>query len=281
MQGCVAAKRDATRLVIGVEVESATVEWSLGSYERIGEQILPAAEAVVERAAPAEGERLVDLGCGTGNGALLAAERGAAVTGVDPAQRLLDVAAARAAERGLAADFVLGEAASIPLDDASADILISVFGAIFASDAKAAAVEMTRVLAPDGRIVLSAWIPEGTLFAAIKMRREALAAPDGESAGPPPFAWHEPEPLGDLFGELGLTVSTEEETIAFEAPSAREFAEYEFQHHPMWIKAREQLSPEQAEQLKDRGLLVYEEGNEDPDAFRITSRYIVAEIRRR
>jgi hypothetical protein len=78
-----------------------------------------------------------------------------------------------------------------------------------------------------------------------------------------------------------LTVSTEEETIAFEAPSAREFAEYEFKHHPMWIKAREQLTPEQAEQLKDRGLLVYEEGNEDPDAFRITSRYLLAEIRRR
>jgi SAM-dependent methyltransferase len=255
------------------------MEWGQGNYERVAEQLLPAAEVVVEKAAPAEGERVVDVGCGTGNGALLAAERGARVTGVDPAQRLLDVAATEAAERGLDADFVLGEAASIPLDDDSADIVISVFGVIFAPDPQAAAAEIARVLTPAGRIVLSAWIPEGTLFAAIKIRREALAAVSNEPAGPPPFAWHEADALGELFGEHGLSVSMEEETIAFEAPSAREFAEADFQNHPMWIKAREQLGPERAEELRDRGLLIYEEGNEDPEGFRTTSRYVVAELR--
>lgn len=71
-----------------------------------------------------------------------------------------------------------------------------------------------------------------------------------------------------------------QETIAFEAPSAREFAEFEFQNHPMWIKTREQLGAERVEELRDHGMLIYEEGNEDPAAFRITSRYVVAEIRR-
>jgi len=93
------------------------MEWGAGRYERIAEQLLPAAEVVVEQAAPREGESVVDIGCGTGNAALLAADRGATVTGVDPAQRLLDVAAATAAERGLDATFRLGEAADIPLDD--------------------------------------------------------------------------------------------------------------------------------------------------------------------
>jgi SAM-dependent methyltransferase len=256
------------------------MEWGLGHYERVAEELLPVAEAVVERAAPMEGERVVDVGCGTGNAALLAAERGAKVTGVDPAQRLLDVAAARFSERGFTGDFVIGEGASMPLDDASADLAISVFGVIFAPDAAAAAAEMVRVLAPGGRIVLSAWIPEGALFAAIKIRREALAAVSDEPASPPPFPWHEADALGELFSEHGLSVSMDEQTIALEAPSAREFAEAEFQYHPMWIKAREQLGPERAEELRDRGLLIYEKGNEDPSAFRITSRYVVAEITR-
>ena len=254
------------------------MEWSAGQYEVIAEQLLPAAEVVVEKAAPADGERVVDVGCGTGNGALLAAERGAKVTGVDPAQRLIDVAAAQAAERGLDADFVLGDAASIPLPDDSADVLLSIFGLIFAPDPQAAAAEAARVLAPGGRIVISAWIPEGTIFKAVRTRREALAAIADEPAGQPPLAWHEPGKLGELFGALGLSVSMEEQTIAFEATSAREFAEEEFEHHPMWVAAREKLGPQRAEELRDRGLLIYEEGNEDPSAFRVTSRYVVAEI---
>ena len=73
----------------------STFDWGLGRYEDTAAQLEPAARAVVERAAPAAGEHVVDVGCGTGNAALLAAERGARVTGVDPAPRLLDVARER------------------------------------------------------------------------------------------------------------------------------------------------------------------------------------------
>jgi SAM-dependent methyltransferase len=257
------------------------MEWGQGRYERIAEQVLPAAEAVVDRAAPREGEHVVDVGCGTGNAALLAAERGARVTGVDPAQRLLDVAAAAAAERGLDASFVLGEAASMPIPDESADAVISVFGSIFAPDAKAAATEMARVMAPAGRIVQSAWIPAGALFEAIKERRALVAEANGEPAGPPPFAWHEADALEELFGPLGLWVSLEEHTIAFEAGSAREFVAGEFEFHPMWVGIRDKLDPERAAEVRDRGLAIYEQANEDPDAFRVSSRYVIAEITRR
>src|SRR3954465_15318771 len=99
------------------------MEWGQGRYETIADQLLPAAEVVVERAAPTEGERVVDVGTGTGNGALLAAERGAKVTGVDPAQRLLDAAKARFADRGLEGDFVLGDGASMPLAEAGTDVI--------------------------------------------------------------------------------------------------------------------------------------------------------------
>ena len=64
------------------------VDWSVGHHEETASQLLPAAELLVEEAAPLAGERVVDVGCGTGNAALLAAARGARVTGVDPALRL-------------------------------------------------------------------------------------------------------------------------------------------------------------------------------------------------
>jgi ubiquinone/menaquinone biosynthesis C-methylase UbiE len=141
------------------------IDWSLGQYETTAAQLLPAARAVVDRAALAPGERVVDVGCGTGTTRRSSRPRtGAHVTGVDPAGRLLEVAREQATERGLDARFVQGEAAALPLEDASAEVLLSVFGVIFAPDAAAAAAEMARVAAPGGRIVLSAWIPGGAML---------------------------------------------------------------------------------------------------------------------
>ena len=91
------------------------MDWSLGHYETTAEQLSPVAAVVVERAAVSPGIRVVDVGCGTGNAALLAALRGAHAIGVDPAARLLDVARVRAAEFGVRATFVQGDAASMPL----------------------------------------------------------------------------------------------------------------------------------------------------------------------
>lgn len=137
------------------------LDWSVGRYEQTAEQLLPAARVAVEHAAPIKGEHVVDVGCGTGNAALLAAAQGARVTGVDPAKRLLEVARELAKERKLDATFVSGEAAALPLRDGEADVVLSVFGVIFAPDPGAAATELTRVARPAGRIILTAWIPEG------------------------------------------------------------------------------------------------------------------------
>jgi ubiquinone/menaquinone biosynthesis C-methylase UbiE len=139
------------------------MDWSVGHYETTAAQLWPAAEVVVDRAAPGPGERVVDVGCGTGNAALLAAARGARVTGVDPAQRLLEVARQRAANDGVDATFVEGTASALPLGDASAEIVMSVFGAIFTDDPVAAGAEMARVTIPRGRIFLTAWMPQGPI----------------------------------------------------------------------------------------------------------------------
>ena len=181
-------------------------DWGSGHYERTAAQLAPTAGVVVERAAPEASERVLDLGCGTGNAALLAAARGAIVTGVDPAARLLEVARGRAAESGLDITFALGDAAAVPMESGSVDVVLSVFGVIFAPDPVAAAAEMARITAPRGRIVLSAWLPGGAVGEVVRMAREtAMAALDAPPA-PAPFAWHDQDTLSGLLAPHGFSV---------------------------------------------------------------------------
>jgi SAM-dependent methyltransferase len=265
----------------GCEVESGIVEWGAGRYERIAEQLFPAAEAVVEQAAPQEGERVVDIGCGTGNAALLAAERGATVTGVDPAQRLLDAGAATAAERGLDVTFALGEGADLPLENDCVDVALSVFGVIFAPDPAAAAAEIDRVTAPAGRVLLAAWIPGGAVSHAVRFTRTAMAEILGQPPPSAPFPWHELETVSGLFEPYGFSTSLTEHAIAFRAPSVDEFMRIEGENHPLAVAARPVLEGAgRADEVREGMHRIYEDGNEDPEAFRTTSRYVVAELRR-
>jgi SAM-dependent methyltransferase len=232
---------------------------------------------VIDRAAPAQGERVVDVGCGTGNGALLAAERGARVTGVDPSPRLLEVARGEATARGLDATFELGEAAALPLEDGEADLVVSVFGVIFAEDPDAAAAELARVTAPAGRIVMSAWIPGGAVSAAVREARETVARVLGAPPGGPPFPWHERDALGELLAPHGFDVTTEEHRISFTSKSPRAFVEAEAANHPLAVAGRAVLDAHgEGEALNRRVLVIYDAANEDSEAFRVTSRYVVA-----
>jgi len=256
------------------------VDWNVGEYEHIAEQLLPAAQVVIGRAAPLRDEHVVDVGCGTGNAALLAAERGARATGVDPAQRLLDVASAEGSAQAADARFLLGEAARLPLADSTADVVVSVFGVIFAPDARAAAAEMVRIAAPRTRIVLSAWLPEGALAEVMGVRRDATAAA-GVSGGPVPFAWHDREAIRGLFAPHGFSIDLSDEQLAFNASSAEEFLDTELRVHPGWIAARAVLEPrDEMQAVRDRALEIFLTANEDSTGFRVTSRYVVITARR-
>jgi SAM-dependent methyltransferase len=256
------------------------MDWNVGEYEHVAAQLLPAAQVVVDRAAPSRDEHVVDVGCGTGNAALLAAELGARATGIDPARRLLDVASAEAAARAPNARFLVGEAARLPLEDSSADVVVSVFGVIFAPDAQAAAAEMARIAGPHARIVLSAWLPEGAVAEVMRLRGEATAAA-GASGGPVPFAWHDREAVRRLFAPHGFSVDFSEEQLALNAPSPKEFLDTELEVHPGWIAARAVLEPrEEMQAVRDRALEIFLTANEDSTGFRVTSRYVVITARR-
>jgi SAM-dependent methyltransferase len=258
------------------------MDWGQGRYERIAQQLLPAAGVVVESIGVSAGEHVVDVGCGTGNAALLAAERGARVTGIDPAQRLLEVATATAAERGLAATFLPGEAADIPLEDGGADVVLSVFGVIMAPDPQAAAAEIDRVSAPSARAALAAWVPEDAISQAVRLARQTVAEIVEQPSASPPFPWHERDALSGLFEPYGFSVSTTEHSLAFGAPSVDEFMQIEGENHPLAIAARPVLEGAgRAEEVREGMRRIYADANEDPGAFRVTSRYVVADMDRK
>jgi SAM-dependent methyltransferase len=260
---------------------SGALDWGAGRYESTARQLLPAAEAVVQAAGIRRGERVLDLGCGTGNAALLAARRGGLVTGVDPAPRLLDVAREGAAAEGLDVRFLPGDAASVPLADASVDVLLSVFAVIFAPDPAIAAEEMARVIVPDGRIVLSAWIPSGAILEMTGHARDTLRQALGAPPGPPPFPWHDLTALTDLLAPHGFHLTLEEHRLSFTASSARAYLDDEFVSHPLAVTGLSVLEPMgEADALRQRMLEILERGNEHEDEFRVTSRYVVARARR-
>jgi len=266
---------------VPARANAPTLDWGAGSYESVAAQLLPAARAVVDSAGLRPGERVLDLGCGTGNAALLAADRCGKVTGVDPAPRLLQLARAQAAREGKKVTFRHGEAASLPIGDASVDVILSVFALIFVPDPDAAAAEMARVLAPGGRIVLSAWIPAGAMFemtsTASDTVRQAMGAPPGSA----PFAWEQRDALLNLLAPHGFSVQVKHHAFAFTASSAHEFLDDQTQNHPMAVAGLSVLERlGQAQALRTRLLKILENGNEDAGKFRVTSRYAVATARR-
>ena len=174
-----------------------------------------------------------------------------------------------------------GEAAALPVPDAGADVVLSVFGVIFALDAAAAAAELARVTAARGRILLSAWIPTGAITTMVRIARETVQEAVGAPAAPPPFAWQDRDALAGLLEPHGFTVTTEEHEIAFSGASPTAFLEGEQANYPPAVAGRAVLEPRgELAALRERMLAVLEGANEDPDAFRVTSRYVVAEARR-
>jgi ubiquinone/menaquinone biosynthesis C-methylase UbiE len=257
------------------------MDWNVGEYERIAAQLLPAAQVVIDRARPSSGEHLVDVGCGTGNAALLAAERGASVTGIDPAQRLLDVAGAQAAARGTEIRFLRGDAVRLPLAESTADAVVSVFGVIFAPDAPAAVAEMARIAAPGGRIVLSAWMPGGPVADVVRMRNEAIDAATVPTASAQ-FEWHDRAAVASVFAPFGFSIDSDEQQLAFTAASPQEFVESELRVNPTWLAVRPVLEQRgEMQAVRDRAVEIFEAANEDPAGFRVTSRYVVTTARRR
>lgn len=254
-------------------------DWSLGRYEKTAAELEPVAEHVVALAALQPGERVLDVATGTGNAALAAARAGAVVTGLDSASRLVEVARERAAGEGVQASFVIGDVSSLPFEDESFDVALSVFGVIFAPDAGRALGEMIRVLRAGGRALLSVWVPAGPIDAMVGTFGRAMAAVTGSS--PNRFPWHDSEAIGELAARHGASLCIHEGVLTIEAESPEAYLAANEQLHPMSVASRPVL--ERAGMyagVREQALAALHHGNEDPEAFRVSSPYRVIEVRR-
>ena len=135
--------------------------WIAGDFGEIARMLEKGAEEFVGRLDINRGNEVLDVACGTGNLALPAARLGAAVTGVDIAPNLIEQAAANAANEGLSAKFEVGDAEGMSYEDESFDIVMTMFGAMFAPRPDVAASELKRVCRPGGLITMGNWTPDG------------------------------------------------------------------------------------------------------------------------
>jgi SAM-dependent methyltransferase len=174
------------------------VVWSSGPYQGVTETIADIHRAVIERLDPQPGERLLDLACGTGAAAELAAATGAEVVGVDIAPALIDQAKARAADRGLDIDYRVGDAEALDLEDGSFDLVTSTCGVMFAPDHEAVARELARVAKPGGRIGLVNWTADSGLAKLFGVMRPFQPTPPAGVASP--FDFGREDYVRDLLG---------------------------------------------------------------------------------
>jgi SAM-dependent methyltransferase len=174
------------------------VVWGSGPYQGVTETVADIHQAVIERLDPKPGQRFLDLACGTGAVAELAAASGAEVVGVDIAPALIEQARERAAESGLAIEYLVGDAEALGLDSASFDLVASTCGVMFAPDHSAVARELARVTKPGGRIALACWTPESGLAQMFEvMRRFQPPPPTGVGNQ---FDWGREDYVTNLLG---------------------------------------------------------------------------------
>lgn len=255
------------------------VDWGAGRYETTAAELEPVAEAVVERARISAGEDVVDLACGTGNAALLAAACGARVIGVDGAPRLLEVARERAQARGCVLDLREGDLSALPVDDDAADVVVSVFGVIFAQDPAQAMREVARMLRPDGRALLTAWIPAGPIDAMLAAMGRIMGR---VTSAPPPkrIQWADPHVIAGLADDAGLVV---DETTRAELPIRAASPEAYIaagQEHPVALAMLPVIERAGVgDEVREAMTTVLRKANEDPDGFLVHSPYVVHELR--
>lgn len=256
------------------------VDWGAGNYEWTAAELEPASVAVVDLATIHPGEEVVDLGCGTGNAALIAAARGARVTGVDGAPRLLTIAAGRAHSLGVEVEFCEGDLLALPLDDQSADVALSVFGVIFARDPLRALEEVRRVLRPDGRALISAWLPTGPIHAMLGEMRRVHCRVTQQARPRRMFAWSDPDAVRKLAHDAGLALeATTAAELEIRAASAEAYVDGGADH-PMHLMVRPTLERAgAAQEARDAMVAAVSEANEDDHAFLVHSPYVVHLLR--
>jgi ubiquinone/menaquinone biosynthesis C-methylase UbiE len=198
--------------------------WEKGDFTRIAESMRESGEELVQRLGVTKGMKVLDLGCGDGTTALPEARLGADVLGVDIAANLVEAGNRRAKADGLAnCTFQEGDATDLrDLKDGSFDLVVSIFGAMFAPKPFDVAKEMARVTNPGGRIVMGNWIPNDPTLVAQILRISSAYSPPPPEGFVSPMTWGIESNVIERFGAAGIpknSISFVRDTYTFRSAS--------------------------------------------------------------
>jgi len=197
--------------------------WEKGDFTRIADTMRKSGEAVVEKLGITKGLKVLDLGCGDGTTAVPAAKFGADVLGIDIAKNLVEAGNRRAAERGLTnLKFQEGDASNLEqVPDKSFDLVVSIFGAMFAPKPFEVAKEMVRITRPAGRIVMGNWIPNDPTLVAQILKISSNYTPPPPEGFVSPMTWGVENNVIERFAAAGVPadkISFVRDTFTFDFP---------------------------------------------------------------
>ena len=197
--------------------------WEKGDFTRIAETMRESGAALVQRLGVTKGMKVLDLGCGDGTTALPAAKLGADVLGVDIARNLVEAGNKRAREQGLSTcKFQEGDATNLDqLADKSFDLVVSIFGAMFAPKPFEVAKEMVRVTRPGGRVVKGNWIPNDPTLVAQILKISSAYTPPPPQGFVSPMTWGIESNVIERFAAAGVSaekISCVPNTFTFNFP---------------------------------------------------------------
>jgi ubiquinone/menaquinone biosynthesis C-methylase UbiE len=194
--------------------------WASGDFAVIGTTLQIVGESLAEAVDIRAGELVLDVAAGNGNATLAAARRFAHVTSTDYVPALLEKSEARARAEGLAVTYRIADAEALPFDDASFDVVLSTFGAMFTPQHARSANEMLRVVREGGRIGLANWTPEGFIGKLFKVVGARVPPPAGLQS---PALWGTEPHIVALFGAEATDIRSVRKNFLFRYESPAHF----------------------------------------------------------
>ncbi|HWF48237.1 MAG TPA: class I SAM-dependent methyltransferase [Bryobacteraceae bacterium] len=189
--------------------------WTAGDFGQIANYSAHAGVEFVARTDIKAGTRVLDVACGTGNVSLPAARAGATVTGVDIAPNLLDQARKRAFSENLSIRFDEGDAEDLPYPEAEFDIVLTMFGAMFAPRPEKTAAELIRVCRPGGLIAMANWTPQGFVGKTFQLTAKIAPPPPGVV---PSVLWGDEATVKQRFSQGISKLTLTRHAVTFEYP---------------------------------------------------------------
>jgi ubiquinone/menaquinone biosynthesis C-methylase UbiE len=251
--------------------------WEKGDFTRLAATMRESGEALVQSIDVRPGQRVLDLGCGDGTTALPAARLGADVLGVDIASNLVQAGNRRAAEAGLRnVRFQEGDACDLGnLENGSFDLVVSIFGAMFAPKPMDVAREMVRVTRRGGRIVMGNWIPNDPTLVAQILKISSAYSPPPPEGFISPMLWGVEAKVAERFGAAGVAaeqITCLRDTFTFSFPgTSAQFVDTFRRYYGPTMNAFEAAAKDGREEaLREELEALFDSQNRSPDKSRTT-----------